>query len=208
MGILNVDAYPLYWPETWARTDKYNRRKSRYEVNFAKARDDISRELKLLGAREIVISTNVAVRKDGLPYANMPEPTDPGVAVYWVEQGAWNTKLQATEKFNRVIACDHWRTVRENMRAANLAIQAMRALKRTGATQVIEKAFTGFNALPAGNTKRNWRAVFKWGPGSFTRDHLDTRFRELTHECHPDKGGSNEAMRELIEARDQALLEL
>ncbi len=206
MSILNVDAYPLYWPESWPRTPSHRRKNSRYEVNFAKARDDISKELKLLGAREIVISTNIPLRKDGLPYAGLSEPNDPGVAVYWVERGEW--KGSDYEMHHRVIACDHWRKVRENMRAANLAIAALRALKRTGATQVIDKAFTGFSALPNPDTKKTWRTVLGFPSGTVpTRAMVDQRFRDLTLQNHPDRGGTGD-MGELVRAREEAVREI
>jgi hypothetical protein len=205
MGILNVDAYPLYWPETWPRTNRYRRKDARYEVTFAKARDEIVRELKLLGAREIVVSTNIPLRKDGLPYAGMSEPDDPGVAIYWVER-EWKDGHEHTA--HRVIACDHWRKVRENMRAANLAIAALRALKRTGATQVVEKAFTGFSALPNPDRKRTWRVVMGFRDTERpSRADIDQRFRTLAMDRHPDRGGTNNDMVELIAAREAALLD-
>lgn len=206
MGLLNIDAYPLLWPETWPRTEKYKRKSSRYVANFAKARDEIVRELKLLGAKEIVVSTGVPLRKDGLPYAGMSEPDDPGVAIYWAECAGY--KDGQSQYVHRVIACDHWRTVRENMRAAGLAIEALRALKRTGATQVVEKAFTGFAALPNPERKRTWRVVMGYSESARpSRLNLEARFRELTMNKHPDKGGSDSDMRELIAAREEALRE-
>lgn len=202
--ILNVDAYPLYWPETWPRSKQ--RTYSRYKVSFAKARDDISKELQLLGAYEIVISTNIPLRQDGLPYANLAEPKDPGVAVYWAERASWNSEKSDFDYIHRVIACDHWNEVRENMRAANLAIQALRALKRTGATQVIDKAFTGFTALPASTGRRPWREVFNWvSQYNPTPGEIKERFRQLLLQRHPDHGGTDEALRELVAAQAEAL---
>ena len=39
------------------------------------------RECRLLGAANVIVSTNVAVRRDGLPYARQRTPEDPGAAV-------------------------------------------------------------------------------------------------------------------------------
>ena len=204
-SILNVDAYPLAWPENWTRTSAHSRKDSRYAVTFAKARDDISRELKLMGAREIIISTNIPLRRDGLPYSGMSEPDDPGVAVYWVERELRDGKHVDA---HRVIACDHWRKVRENMRAANLAIEALRALKRTGSTQVIDKAFTGFTALPSPDRRKTWREVLGFAAGDKpTRTAVDQRFRELSMLHHPDRGGSGD-MGELVQAREAAIGEI
>ena len=53
---------------------------SQFQVSFAKARDELLVELKRLNATNIVISSNVETRQDGLPYARSKEPDDPGVA--------------------------------------------------------------------------------------------------------------------------------
>jgi len=208
--ILNVDAYPCYWPEDWPRTDKYKRRSSSYQVTFARARDGISRRLRLMNACEIVISTNIPLRHDGLPLAGMSEPADPSVAVYWAERDEWKDGHQQYRY--RVIACDHWRRVDENMRAANLAIDALHALKRTGATQVIEKAFTGFTALPAstdGARRRPWREVFEWPDGwRITPENIHGRYNHLARLRHPDAGGTHDGMVELNLARELALREV
>lgn len=52
-----------------------------FQVNFAKARDDLLSELKKLRATKIVISCNIPTRQDGLPYAKFKKPEDSGVAV-------------------------------------------------------------------------------------------------------------------------------
>lgn len=207
--ILNIDAYPCYWPEGWVRTPSHRRKDSKYKFTFARARDEITRQLKLMGAREIVISTNIPLRLDGLPLANRSEPDDPAVAVYWAERGEWDVRAQRNTYKHRVIACDHWRRVYENMHAVNKSLDALRALQRAGATQVIEKAFTGFTALAASNPARGWREVFGLHPTRpVMRTEIDAMYRELAALRHPDRGGSHEQMTELNVAREQALREL
>lgn len=76
-----VEAYPLHWPAGWPRTSAPQR--SRFDGGFAKIRDELFAEIERLGGRYIVLSTNVALRRDGLPYANQAEPPDSGVAVYF-----------------------------------------------------------------------------------------------------------------------------
>lgn len=208
MPILNIDAYPCYWPEGWDRTPEYKRQRSKYSVEFARSRDDIVRQCKLLGAREIVVSTNIPLRRDGLPLAGMSEPKDPAVAVYWAEQGPYNAKTGNYDYKHRVIACDHWRTVRENMRAVGLAIDALRALKRSGATQVVERAFTGFTALPANAGMRPWREVLGINGGPLNRDRLDEAYKRAVRSAHPDLGGSHEHMVEVNRAYQDACREI
>jgi hypothetical protein len=201
MGTLDADAYPLYWPELWPRTPPHERQSTaRYKVSFAEARDRVVHSCKLLGAIEIVLSTNIPLRRDGLPRMDISEPTDAGVALYWVER-------KAGKPTPRVIACDHWRKVRDNMRAIGLAVEALRALKRSGATQIADKAFTGFNALPAnaGANSTPWRDVF--GPCT-TREALEHAYREASRSAHPDLGGSHERMIAVNAAYAIARLEL
>ena len=207
--ILNIDAYPCYWPEGWAQTPPDRRQPSKYTVQFGRARDEIVRQLERMGAQDVVISTNVPVRRDGLPLAGGSEPKDPAVAVYWAELGPRNGAAQP-HYIHRVIACDRWIKVRENMHAINKSLEALRMLTRAGATQVVEKAFTGFTALAAENPRRSWREVFLWPPdAAVLRSSIEARFRELAAECHPDRrGGSHENFVELSKARDEALAEL
>jgi hypothetical protein len=166
-------------------------------VSFLKARDDLARELRLLGGDKVVVSTNVPIRRDSLPLANYAEPIDPGVAVYWWERSG-------ADRVERVIACDQWRRVKDNLRAAGLAIAALRMLKRTGASQILDRAFVGLTALAASNPVRTWREVFDWGNRPLNREYLDSMYRTLAQLRHPDRGGSDEAMRELNAAYEQA----
>ena len=193
--MIDADAYPLYWPEGWKRTQGHQRKRSRYQVKMAKARDDLLKELRLLGARDVVISTNVALRRDGLPYANTPEPGDPGVAVYWND--------------DQVIACDCWTTVAENMRAVGLTVGALRQIERTGASQILERAFLGFKALPPAPSGpmdlHAARTEFGLNGAPFTEVDVEKRYKKLARERHPDNGGSQEAMVRLNQARDVLL---
>ena len=66
------------------------------------------RECRLLGAANVIVSTNVAVRRDGLPYARQRTPEDPGAAVYF--------KLESVPE-GLVLACDRWLRVEDNIAA-------------------------------------------------------------------------------------------
>lgn len=190
--------YPLYWPEGFTRTRASSRQRARYKVSPGMARDDLQRELTAMGARRVVVSTNIPYRADGLPYANMRKPDDVGVAVYW-------TTKDGSE---RVIACDKWDTVEHNLRAVGLAIEAIRALERTGASDILERAFRGFTALPASTSspkKRTWREVLGFHAGAFpTADVLKDAYRTVAKIAHPDRGGSQEAFVELEQAYAEA----
>ena len=195
MPLDGIDAYPLCWPEGWART-KYPHQ-SRYRTTFGSSRDKVLHSLKLMNVipSEVVLSTNVPLRRDGLPYSNVSEPKDPGVAVYWMKG-----------KQPQVIACDHWRRTWENMHAIWFALESLRALERCGATQILERAFTGFAALPAAHRSKPWREVL--GIDTASRSVIEQAFKELALIHHPDRGGSHERMAEITRARDEALAEL
>lgn len=195
----DAEAFPLYWPLDWPRTKPGRRQRARYQVNFARARDEVLRSLRLLGGRHVVVSTNIPLRLDGLPYANTREPEDPGVAVYW------STK----DGKPRVMACDRWDRVKDNMRAVGLTLEALRQIERSGASELLERAFAGFAALPAQAGATSWRVTLGLPvTGSVTRDDIDRAFKQKAAETHPDRGGSADAFVQVTQARDAALREV
>lgn len=184
-----IEAYPLRWPEGWPRT-KWPQQ-SRYELSFARSRDEIVRQVKLAGGRNPVITTNIPLRRDGLPLANMSEPKDSGVALYWDDK----------DRKPRVIAIDAWRTVRENMRSIAQAIECLRTFDRTGAKAVIDRVYDGFARLP--EAPDCWR-VLGLDRGA-PPERVKQRYRELASEHHPDRGGSSEVMAQINVAYREAL---
>ena len=80
--------YPLQWPVGWKRTpyrvgakfSKYDKRLSVFD-----GVQRVLRELERLGVTEadVVISTNLQTRLDGMPRSDQAQPADPGVCVYW-----------------------------------------------------------------------------------------------------------------------------
>lgn len=198
-----ADAYPLSWPEGWARTPKYRRKRSRYRVDLKKAVKHLHDNLAKLGALKgsIIISSNVPpMNALGVPRNDGVQVEDPGVTVWWT------TKAHG----ERVIACDKWESVRDNVRAAGIAIEAMCNIERAGASQVLERAFSAFGALPAGEqaqTVRPWWEVL--GFPHEVLEHLsifivEAKFRELSKRAHPDKGGSEQEFKELNQALESA----
>src|SRR5438045_3368924 len=81
-----AEAFPLFWPDGRPRAAR--RERSAFKVaGFGRVRDELLNELKLLRASRVIISTNVPLRRDGLPLAGQPQPKDPGVAVYFTRGG-------------------------------------------------------------------------------------------------------------------------
>jgi hypothetical protein len=189
---LTAEAYPLAWPAGWPRA----RRKSSAAFNlpFAKARDELMRELRLMGARYTILSTNVPLRRDGLPYAGQKEPDDPGVAVYFMWQGKQMT-----------FACDRWDKVKDNVRAIGKTIEALRGVERWGASDMMERAFSAFEALPAPDgvvTLSCWQ-ILDLEPGASEME-IERAYRTKAKAAHPDSGGSREEWDQLRHAYDQA----
>ena len=191
-----VEAFPLHWPEGWQRTTT-SRTRLPGRMPFGMSRNRLIHELRLLGAKNYVLSTNVPVRRDGLPYADFRRPTDPGVAVYFEYR-----------KRQMCLACDRYALIEDNVRAIALTIEALRGIERWGASDMMERAFMGFTALPA-NSTRSWREVFGFsGTDSIRLDEVNDRFRKLSLERHSDQGGSDDQMCQLLQARDDARREL
>jgi hypothetical protein len=111
----------------------------------------------------------------------------------------------------RVMACDQWRLVRENVRAIGLTIDALRMISRAGASDLLDRAFTGFAALPAHvKVQRPWRDVLGFeGENGVSRERIEHAYKVLARQRHPDtETGSHDAMVELNYAKEQALEEL
>lgn len=195
---MTTEAYPLHWPDSRKRTNRWDRERAKFEVTFTRARDNIVAEIGRLAGRwpdpAIVLSTNVALRRDGLPLANQRAPADPGVAVYFLYR-----------KRQVVFACDRWERVEHNMQAIAKTIEALRGIARWGTGDMLEAAFTGFAALPA-PAPTAWREVF--GAEVATRAQLQEAYRRLAGLHHPDRGGDANKMAQLNAARDEALREL
>jgi hypothetical protein len=160
-------------------------------------RQQLFSELRKMDVTDFVISSNVAVRQDGLPYANQRRPEDPGVVLYFTRKGS-----------DIAISCDIWHTVDANLRAIGLTIEAIRGMERWGTEEMVDAAFTGFKALPASgettpSAQRLWFDVLEVSPDA-SWDVIEAVYRRLLHKVHPDKGGSEAAFHELQAAFRQA----
>lgn len=205
-----MQAYPLAWPAGWPRTSekkhgRFNRKEyktsvysgSRYlvskDLSIADAVERIRYELERLGAGDFVISSNLALRRDGFPKSDQGEPADAGAAVYWEDE----------KGRRRVMAIDLYKRVADNLAAIAATLEAMRAIERHGGAQILDRAFTGFIALPAPENFDPWAILGL--PYGASAAKIQLRFRELAPLCHPDRGGSIEAFQRLERARREAL---
>lgn len=189
-----IEAYPLTWPLGKKRTAPHMRTWSNFKTNFGKARDRCLGEIRLLGGKQYIVSSNLPLRLDGLPYASKGQLGDSGVAVYFTYK-----------KRPMCFACDRWARVEDNMHAIALTIGALRGIARWGTGDMMEAAFTGFTALPApGQTSaRGWPEILEISSDA-SLEKAKENYRRLSMIRHPDRGGSEEAMSELNWAWAQA----
>lgn len=139
---------------------------------------------------DVVISTDIPTRLDGLPRSDRTA-SDPGAAVYW-RKGS----------HTRCMAIDRYRRTADNLAAIAATLEAMRAVERHGGAEILDRAFTGFVALPA---PEQWFTVLGVSAHA-TRDQIEEAFRALAMKHHPDRpGGSDTEMSRINTARDEGL---
>jgi hypothetical protein len=190
-----VDAFPLSWPAWKERTPDFRRRRARFGrgrgASLTNARTQVLHELRLMGAKNIVINSNMRTRQDGLPYSVQPKLEDPGVAVYFF----WKTAPHC-------MATDKWDRVEDNLYAIALHLDALRGQQRWGVGDA-HTAFAGFRQLMAAEAKRPWWEILGV-PENATKDELKARFHDLALKHHPDHGGNANQMAEINAAFQEA----
>lgn len=189
-------AFPLSWPLSWKRTKTPQR--SRFGTHWnkpsvAKARDAVIAELTRMGcpSYNVVISSNVPLKRDGLPYSNQKEPSDTGVAVYF-----------RVDERPTVLACDKWNTVGDNLWAIAKHIEALRGQDRWGVGSLAQ-AFAGYAALNEKTEPTCWE-ILDVAPHSPESQIMDA-YRRKARETHPDSGGTTEQFAAVVRAKDIAL---
>jgi len=210
-----TETHPLRWPDGWKKTAADKRERGRQFIRggyngslptFAYGRNGVIEELRKLGAKNVVISTSVDVRFDGVPRSGV-EPDrlnfkEPGAAIYFTLNGR-----------QMVVAQDAFDSPAVNLRSLTLAIEAFRTLGRHGGGAMMDRAFDGFTALPPPSgmkPKRPWWQVLRYSEDLDDREFLsvaevEARYKSLAKRYHPDAGGGEAEMRELNVARDEAV---
>lgn len=184
-----IEAFPLCWPPHRKRSA--HRQTGPFRTSFAKARNHIVGEVRRLGGRQTIISTNVELKRDGLPYASFKTPDDPGVAVYFTYKGK-----------QMCFACDRYRGIEDNMHAISLTISALRGIARWGTGDMMESAFSGFTALPSPDQITRWHDIL--GVSAMARrEEVEAAYRRLRSANHPDKGGDGAKFDEVQRAWEQ-----
>jgi hypothetical protein len=186
-------AYPLSWPVNQIKPA--HRSRSQFKATYDRAFRKLNDELRQLGVKEFLVSSNARSRADGLPRGDDAERLqDPSVAIYF--------DLKGTET---VFACGKWDQLRHNVYAIAMTLEAMRAMKRWGAAET-KQQFRGFAALPdaGGTSGKQWWTVLGLNTVA-TVDQIREQYRTLAKLRHPDAGGTTEQFQELQWALQQAL---
>lgn len=193
----DVTRCPLAWPAGWPRTPIHLQRHGRFSdkttantaVSVATALARLRDQVRMLAGEtsrdRMVVSSNMPVKRDGLPYSSGAKaPADRGVAVYFADGG------QA-----RVLACDSYFAVADNIAAIAAHIDAMRAMLRHGVGSR-EQAFAGYTALPPAAKVSGgapWHEVLRV-PASCSLEEAEVAYRALAMRWHPDRPQGDAAM--------------
>jgi hypothetical protein len=108
------------------------------------------------------------------------------------------------------IPVDRYSSVEANLQAIHHVIEARRVELRHGTLALVRATFRGFQALPPppGTRKQSWREILQLNPGNVTEEQIVAAHRQAAKTAHPDFGGTNEAMAELNNAKEEALREI
>ena len=212
---MKVSAYPLQWPDGWRRTEPNHRGRAKFNKKTQSSggswqtsskltiHDAVNRLLQtfdLMGidtVDDVVISTDLVLRLDGLPRSGQSSPDDPGVAAYWVDASG-DRRCMAVDRYDRIA---------DNIAAVAATLEAMRAIERHGGAEILSRAFTGFVALPA--PAQWWHVMGFESAQGLSLEDVENRYRALAMQRHPDRdGGDANAMAELTWAREQARAQL
>ena len=188
----NVD-----WPDGFDQTpaDEREPYPHGFRVSRTQAFDNIVEELDRLGAVNVRVETAAPHTKKAphRPYSDR-DPDDPAVVVYFDWEGrGW------------AMPCDSWDNLRDNAQAIAKDIDAMRARERYGVAMSGSKLES--QALPSGDDdavvagSQPAHELLGVAPDA-SNEEVERAFRERAKTAHADVGGSNEAMRELQEARE------
>jgi hypothetical protein len=188
-----ANSNPLQWPVGWNRT--LIRSASRFKAPLSKSYNFLVEEIRRIGGEGVVITCNLPLKSDG-SFRLDRDPVDPGAAVYF-----------RRDQKDVVFACDQFDTIRENLYAIAKTIEAMRAIERYGAAELLNRAFTGFLGLPAVASEGEdcWKVLGLAPMSSLAA--VRAVHRDLSRKLHAGNASDPEFMRINV-ARDEAIAAL
>lgn len=189
-----MEAFPLSWPVGWPRTPENKRQQARFSrdgrpLTINAAVERLREQKRLMRLNLPVLSTNLELRRDGLPYSNQKKIDSPGAAYYFNWKGV-----------PYCLACDKWNRVADNIAAIAAHMEALRGQNRWGVGSQ-EQAYAGYKRLPEPEKRNCWTVL---GVKEGDREGAETNYRGLARGYHPDTAaGSHEAMAELNQAIEE-----
>lgn len=202
----DITSYPLSYPMNQPRTDASKRKRANFTTRgrmgsfgYSPARKhsvnesarELEAEIRRMGGKEMIISSNLRVKTNGLPYSSQKQPDDPGVAVYF----KWKDR-------DLVFACDKWTTVEDNLWAIVKHIEALRGQERWGVGS-LDQAFMGYMQLPDPNARAWWEVLNI--PQTASNDEIRAAYIKLAKKYHPDAGGDAVMFDQIQKAYDLAM---
>jgi len=186
-------AYPLYWPEGWPRAKSFQVKRARFgDHSVNEGRRVLTDQVRLFGGRDLIISSNLALRLDGIPRSGQKQPDDRGVAIFFKRN-----------KQDMALACDIYSTVEDNLWALCRTLDALRQIERDGSPSLINRAFKGFAALPDPEA-RKWFEVLGV-PENADNGTVRAAYIRLSKQYHPDAGGDAVMFDQVQKAFDLAM---
>lgn len=199
-----ITTFPLSYPVNQPRTKNNERKEARfitrargygYGTSRRHSVHESARELELeirrMGGTSMIISSNLRVKANGLPYSGQKQPDDPGVAVYF----KW-------KKRDLVFACDKWTTVEDNLWAIVKHIEALRGQERWGVGS-LDQAFAGYMQLPDPDQRQWWEVLGV--AATADNEQIRQAYLRLAKQYHPDAGGDPVMFDQVQKAYDLAI---
>lgn len=200
----DITNFPLYWPNNQPRTEPSKRKRAAFSTrssrfsygparkhSVAESAGELEAEIRRMGGKNMVISSNLKVKANGMPYSSQHAPDDPGVAVYF----EWH-------KLNPVFPCDKRLSVEDNLWAIVKHIEALRGQERWGVGS-LDQAFAGYAQLPDPDAKE-WREVL-FVPRDSDNETIRRQYITLAKQYHPDAGGDPILFDQIRKAYDLAM---
>lgn len=205
MNEQDITKFPLSFPTSQPRTPPEERkraafvtRRSRWSSqgparkhSIAESARELEAEIRRMGGRDMIISSNLKVKANGLPYSSQRTPDDPGVAVYF----KWKDR-------DVVFACDKWLDVEDNLWAIVKHIEALRGQERWGVGS-LDQAFAGYMQLPDPDQRQWWEVLGV--AATADNEQIRQAYLRLAKQYHPDAGGDPVMFDQVQKAYDLAI---
>jgi len=186
--------------QNWGREPidpRHRRSRSTFSASYSDTLDLLEKELRKLGARELVIEADFAerdIKLDGLPRSNARAPQFPGVRIIFESHHGQLTYQTDT--------CVFWQ---HNLRSIALGLTALRKVDLYGITNRAEQ-YVGFKALASsspGITKDDAIAcLLAWAERDVLASDPEAQrrlVRRARARAHPDQHGGDHTNWNLLE---------